>query len=91
MSIQLNASGPKEKKEVDPHYEFKAKVVVERRYRLGGSCCVRDGWIAPGEFDIVHYMIINNTVIIYPSEVEDGRRVQKFVLMGLDSSFVLVS
>ncbi len=35
---------------MDPHYEFRAKVVVERRDRLGGNGCIRDGWIAPGKF-----------------------------------------
>jgi hypothetical protein len=56
---------PRRKKEADLHDEFKAKIVVERRYRLGVSCCVRDGWIVPGELDVFYDMIINNKANLY--------------------------
>jgi hypothetical protein len=58
---------PGRNKEEDPHHKFRAKVVVERRHRLGGSCCVREDWIAPGALDILKHMIINNRVNYYKS------------------------
>jgi WD40 repeat protein len=39
--------------------------------------------IAPGEFDVLHYITTDNKGNLYTSEVEDGRRVQKFVFKGL--------
>jgi hypothetical protein len=41
--------------------------------------------IAPGEFDVLHHMTTDNKGNLYSSEVEDGRRVQKFVFEGLVS------
>jgi hypothetical protein len=39
--------------------------------------------IAPGEFDVLHHMTTDGKGNLYSSEVEDGRRVQKFVFKGL--------
>jgi hypothetical protein len=39
--------------------------------------------IAPGEFDVLHHMTTDSKGNLYSSEVEDGRRVQKFVYKGL--------
>jgi DNA-binding beta-propeller fold protein YncE len=39
--------------------------------------------IASGEFDVLHHMTTDNKGNLYSSEVEDGRRVQKFVFKGL--------
>ncbi len=39
--------------------------------------------IAPGEFDVLHHMTTDNKGNLYSSEVEDGRRIQKFVFRGL--------
>jgi hypothetical protein len=39
--------------------------------------------IAPGEFDVLHHMTTDNKGNLYSSEVEDGRRVQKFMFKGL--------
>jgi hypothetical protein len=39
--------------------------------------------IAPGEFDVLHHMTTDSKGNLYTSEVEDGRRVQKFVFMGI--------
>jgi DNA-binding beta-propeller fold protein YncE len=39
--------------------------------------------IAPGEFDVLHHMTTDNKGNLYTSEVEDGRRIQKFVFRGL--------
>ena len=47
--------------------------------------------IAPGEFDVLHHMTTDNKGNLYTSEVEDGRRVQKFVFKGLVSVSVPVS
>jgi hypothetical protein len=47
--------------------------------------------IAPGEFDVLHHMTTDNKGNLYTSEVEDGRRVQKFVFKGLVSMSVPVS
>jgi hypothetical protein len=47
--------------------------------------------IAPGEFDTLHHMATDNKGNIYSSEVEDSRRVQKFVFKGLVSMPVPVS
>ncbi len=41
--------------------------------------------IAPGEFDVLHHMTTDNKGNLYVSEVEDGRRIQKFVFKGLVS------
>jgi hypothetical protein len=41
--------------------------------------------IAPGEFDVLHHMTTDNKGNLYSSEVEDGRRIQKFVFKGLVS------
>ena len=47
--------------------------------------------IAPGEFDVLHHMTTDNKGNLYTSEVEDGRRVQKFVFKGLVLMSVPVS
>lgn len=39
--------------------------------------------IAPGEFDVLHHMTTDSRGNLYTSEVQDGRRVQKFVYKGL--------
>jgi len=39
--------------------------------------------IAPGEFDVLHHMTTDTKGNLYTSEVEDGRRVQKFVFKGI--------
>jgi DNA-binding beta-propeller fold protein YncE len=39
--------------------------------------------IAPGEFDVLHHMTTDNKGNLYVSEVEDGRRIQKFTFKGL--------
>jgi DNA-binding beta-propeller fold protein YncE len=39
--------------------------------------------IAPGEFYILHNLTADSKGNLYASEVEDGRRIQKFVLHGL--------
>jgi DNA-binding beta-propeller fold protein YncE len=38
--------------------------------------------IAPGEFAVLHHMTTDSSGNLYTSEVQDGRRVQKFVLKG---------
>jgi len=39
--------------------------------------------IAPGEFAVLHHMTTDSKGNLYTSEVQDGRRVQKFVFKGL--------
>jgi DNA-binding beta-propeller fold protein YncE len=39
--------------------------------------------IAPGEFYVLHHLTADSKGNLYASEVEDGRRIQKFVLNGL--------
>jgi hypothetical protein len=39
--------------------------------------------IGPGEFNVLHHMTTDNKGNLYSSEVEDGRRVQKFVFKGI--------
>jgi sugar lactone lactonase YvrE len=39
--------------------------------------------VAPGEFYVLHHMTADSKGNLYASEVEDGRRVQKFVFKGL--------
>jgi DNA-binding beta-propeller fold protein YncE len=39
--------------------------------------------VAPGEFYVLHHMTTDSKGNLYTSEVEDGRRVQKFVFEGL--------
>ena len=39
--------------------------------------------IAPGEFAVLHHMTTDSQGNLYTSEVQDGRRVQKFVYRGL--------
>jgi sugar lactone lactonase YvrE len=41
--------------------------------------------IAPGEFDVLHHVSTDSKGNLYSSEVEDGRRIQKFVFKGLVS------
>jgi len=41
--------------------------------------------IAPGEFDVLHHMTTDSKGNLYTSEVEDGRRIQKFVFKGISS------
>jgi hypothetical protein len=38
--------------------------------------------VAPGEFYVLHHMTSDSKGNLYSSEVEDGRRIQKFVLKG---------
>ena len=46
------------------------------------------GWpgIGPGEFDVLHEMASDSNGNLYTTEVEDGRRVQKFRFEGLVSA-----
>ena len=39
--------------------------------------------VAPGEFYVLHHMTTDSKGNLYTSEVEDGRRIQKFVFKGL--------
>jgi hypothetical protein len=39
--------------------------------------------VAPGEFYVLHHMTTDSKGNLYTSEVEDGRRVQKFVFKGI--------
>ena len=39
--------------------------------------------IAPGEFYVLHHMTSDSKGNLYSSEVEDGRRIQKFVFKGI--------
>jgi DNA-binding beta-propeller fold protein YncE len=39
--------------------------------------------VAPGEFYVLHHMTSDSKGNLYSSEVEDGRRIQKFVLKGI--------
>jgi DNA-binding beta-propeller fold protein YncE len=39
--------------------------------------------VAPGEFYVLHHMTADSKGNLYASEVEDGRRIQKFVFKGL--------
>jgi NHL repeat-containing protein len=39
--------------------------------------------VAPGEFYVLHHMTSDSRGNLYSSEVEDGRRIQKFVYKGL--------
>jgi sugar lactone lactonase YvrE len=42
--------------------------------------------IAAGEFDVLHHMTTDSKGNLYTSEVEDGRRIQKFVFKGIVSA-----
>jgi hypothetical protein len=42
--------------------------------------------VAPGEFYVLHHMTTDSKGNLYTSEVEDGRRIQKFVFKGIVSS-----
>jgi DNA-binding beta-propeller fold protein YncE len=39
--------------------------------------------VAPGEFYVLHHMTSDSAGNLYASEVEDGRRIQKFVFKGI--------
>jgi DNA-binding beta-propeller fold protein YncE len=41
--------------------------------------------VAPGEFDVLHHMNTDSKGNLYVSEVEDGKRIQKFVFKGVVS------
>jgi len=41
--------------------------------------------VAPGEFYVLHHMTSDSKGNLYTSEVQDGRRVQKFVFKGITS------
>jgi len=41
--------------------------------------------VAPGEFFVLHHMTTDSKGNLYTSEVQDGRRIQKFVLKGFTS------
>jgi hypothetical protein len=41
--------------------------------------------VAPGEFYVLHHMTTDSKGNLYTSEVEDGRRIQKFVFKGISS------
>jgi DNA-binding beta-propeller fold protein YncE len=42
--------------------------------------------VAPGEFYVLHHMTTDTKGNLYTSEVEDGRRIQKWVFKGLSSA-----
>ena len=42
--------------------------------------------IAPGEFAVLHHMTTDSKGNLYTSEVQDGRRIQRFVFQGLEES-----
>jgi DNA-binding beta-propeller fold protein YncE len=42
--------------------------------------------IAPGEFAVLHHMTTDSNGNLYTSEVQDGRRIQKFVLKGIEKA-----
>lgn len=44
--------------------------------------------VAPGEFYVLHHMTADSKGNLYASEVEDGRRIQKFVFKGIVSGAV---
>lgn len=56
--------------------------VLERRTLAPLDSFGRPG-IAPGEFAVLHHMTTDSKGNLYTSEVQDGRRVQKFVFKGL--------
>jgi sugar lactone lactonase YvrE len=41
--------------------------------------------VAPGEFYVLHHMTSDSKGNLYASEVQDGRRVQKFTFKGLSA------
>jgi DNA-binding beta-propeller fold protein YncE len=41
--------------------------------------------VAPGEFYVLHHMTADSKGNLYSSEVEDGRRIQKFVFKGISA------
>jgi hypothetical protein len=56
--------------------------VLERRSLEALDSFGRPG-IAPGEFNVLHHMTTDSRGNLYTSEVQDGRRVQKFVFKGV--------
>jgi DNA-binding beta-propeller fold protein YncE len=42
--------------------------------------------VAPGEFFVLHHMTTDSKGNLYTSEVQDGRRIQKFVLKGFTAA-----
>jgi DNA-binding beta-propeller fold protein YncE len=42
--------------------------------------------VAPGEFFVLHHMTTDSKGNLYTSEVQDGRRIQKFVFKGITSA-----
>jgi NHL repeat len=42
--------------------------------------------VAPGEFYVLHHMTTDSKGNLFTSEVEDGRRIQKFVFKGVSST-----
>jgi hypothetical protein len=56
--------------------------VLDRRSLILLDSFGRPG-IAPGEFNVLHHMTTDSKGNLYTSEVQDGRRVQKFVFKGL--------
>jgi hypothetical protein len=59
-------------------------LVFDRKTRQLLDSFGRPG-IAPGEFDVLHHMTSDSKGNLYVSEVEDGRRVQKFVFKGIST------
>jgi hypothetical protein len=39
---------------------------------------------APGEFYVLHHMNTDSKGNLYTTEVQDGKRAQKFVFMGME-------
>ena len=41
--------------------------------------------VAPGEFYVIHHMNVDNKGNLYVTEVQDGKRVQKFAFKGVQT------
>jgi hypothetical protein len=39
--------------------------------------------VAPGEFYVMHHMNVDSKGNLYVTEVQDGKRIQKFVFKGM--------
>ena len=57
--------------------------VLERKTLLPLEAFGRPG-VAPGEFYVLHHMNTDSKGNLYTTEVQDGKRAQKFVFMGLE-------
>lgn len=60
-----------------------ARIWVYERKTLRPLYSFGEPGVAPGQFDVLHHMTADSKGNLYASEVEDGRRIQKFVFKGL--------